>query len=349
MGRGANTQGCGPWGRRESDTLSHSAAAACGALRCRALYSDVCLPVSSCPHREPALPSFTDGETEARGGHVSCWMSHRRGGEADLGLLRPCQGWRAALLGLEVRGLRLGHSCTPPALPPRGEGWPGRGWTHQGGVWAGTAGAPVRTASSSQVSPPHRRLLGYTGEPSPQHRSLGAPGGSQAVLCLEGHRPLRAEPPQPPHPAPSSEQGGQDAWGQGWSCCPAPGVRVQGPVPRCSVPNTQCSIPSTQCSVLIPVLSTRHPVSSTQHLLLNIQCPVFSTQMLSTHTSTQYLVLNTQYPVLILNVQYLTPGTSTLWPVPNTSAWIDPYPPSWSTLHVQTSCQDFPGFILSPR
>ena len=79
MGRGHNTQGCGPWGRRESDTQSHSAAAACEALRCRALYSDVRLPMSSCPHGERALPSFTDGETEARGGHVSCWTSHRRG------------------------------------------------------------------------------------------------------------------------------------------------------------------------------------------------------------------------------------------------------------------------------
>ena len=135
MGRGDNKQGCGPWGCGESDTPSHSVAAACEALRCRALYSDVRLPVSSCPHGEPALPSFTDGETEAQGGHVSCWMSHRRG---QKGTRPPRQGLGGDTWGSSEESQQQSGDAFPPPPPgihggaqPRAQeagGPPRRGW-----------------------------------------------------------------------------------------------------------------------------------------------------------------------------------------------------------------------------
>ena len=62
-------------------------------------------------------------------------------GEADLGQLRPCQWGRAALLSLEVQGLRLGqaqlHStCAHPGQKAGREGdaptEAGSGWGHLG-------------------------------------------------------------------------------------------------------------------------------------------------------------------------------------------------------------------------
>lgn len=72
----------------------------------------------------------------------------------------------------------------------------------------GTPGAPVRRASSSQVTPLLRHLLGYTGVPSPEHRRLGAPWvGVAHELCsaqrATGHSGL--SPPDLPTLSPSSK------------------------------------------------------------------------------------------------------------------------------------------------
>ena len=59
------------------------------------------------------------------------------GGEADLGQLRPCQRGRAALLGLEVQGLRLGQAQLHPtcAHPGRKAGPEGDVPTEAGSGW----------------------------------------------------------------------------------------------------------------------------------------------------------------------------------------------------------------------
>ena len=131
MGRGANTQGRSPWGHGEADTPSHSAAAACEALGCRALFSDVRLPVSSCPHREPALPSFTDGETEARGGHVSCWASHGSGRGGRPGAAEALSAGEGGPAGPGGPRTEVGAGTAAPHLcPPGAEGRPRRGRAH---------------------------------------------------------------------------------------------------------------------------------------------------------------------------------------------------------------------------
>ena len=282
---------------------SHSAAAACGALRCQAPYSDVCLPYHLAHTGSQLYPHLQMGKL--RHGVATCPARYHIGGRGGRpGAAKALSGVEGGPTGPGGPRTEVGAQPHPTCAPTQSRGRPGRGCADQGVVWVRTPGAPVRTASSSQVGPPCRLLLGYTGEPSPEHKSLGAPQG-------------RA-PPRPPHRAPSSEQRGQDAWGQGWSCCPAPGVGYAGPRTQVlstypvlsthtqySMPSAQYLVPSGQYSYQCSVPGTQYPVLSTYCSISSAQCsaPRCSVPI----PSTQYLVLNTQYPSAqcsVLNTRY---------------------------------------------
>ena len=156
---------------------SHSAAAACGALRCQAPYSDVCLPYHLAHTGSQLYPHLQMGKL--RHGVATCPARYHMGGRGGRpGAAKALSGVEGGPTGPGGPRTEVGAQPHPTCAPTQSRGRPGRGCADQGVVWVrtdawGSSEDSQQQSGGSSLPPPpgiHRRA-------QPRAQEPGGPSG----------------------------------------------------------------------------------------------------------------------------------------------------------------------------